>query len=166
MAALKVGELAPDFELPASVGEEKLRVRLSQYRGQKNVVLAFHPLDWTPVCAQQRVSLQANLKQFEELDTQVIGVSVDSVFSHSAWQKFEIGKLDYPLASDFWPHGEVASRYGILRTVEPAGINERAVFIIDKSGRIVFSKLYDLGEVPDVDEILNVLRKLPAPARV
>lgn len=161
MVPLKVGEMAPDFDLPACTGETKHRLRLSDFRGKKNVVLAFHPLDWTPVCAQQRTNYQTTLGKFEELDGQVVGLSVDSVFSHSAWQKYEIGKVDYPIASDFWPHGEVAAKYGILRAEEPlAGISERAVFVVDKSGKIVFSKVYDLGEVPDNEEVLEVLRGL------
>jgi peroxiredoxin (alkyl hydroperoxide reductase subunit C) len=167
MAPLKVGTRAPDFDLPACTGEEKHPFRLSDFWGKKNVVLAFHPLDWTPVCAQQRMNYQSVLAKFTALDALVVGISVDSVFSHSAWQKYEIGKVDYPMASDFWPHGEVASRYGILRTTEPfPGINERAVFVVDKNGRIAFSKVYDLGEVPDNEEVLEVLRRLAATADV
>ncbi|MGE0407323.1 MAG: redoxin domain-containing protein, partial [Candidatus Korobacteraceae bacterium] len=88
MAALKVGELAPDFDLPACTGEEKHRVHLGDFRGKKNVILAFHPLDWTPVCSQQGMNYQNFLGQFAELDAQVVGMSVDSVFSHCAWQKY------------------------------------------------------------------------------
>ena len=167
MRALNIGEWAPDFDLPACTGDEKTRVRLSQFRGKKNVVLAFHPLDWTPVCTEQGMNYQSFLGQFAELDAQVIGISVDSVFSHCAWQKYEIGKLDYPLASDFWPHGEVAAKYGILRTEEPySGINERAVFVINKNGQIIFSKVYDLGELPDNEEVLEVLRRAATTASV
>jgi peroxiredoxin len=167
MAALKAGDKAPDFDLPACTGDEKHRVRLSDFLGKKNVVLAFHPLDWTPVCSEQGTNYQSALKQFAELDAQLIGISVDSVFSHCAWQKYQIGKLDYPLASDFYPHGEVAAKYGILRTHEPySGINERAVFVIDKAGQIIFSKVYDLGELPNNEEVLAVLRKSAATAEV
>ena len=97
-----------------------------------------------------------------------MGISVDSVYSHIAWQKYEIGNMDYPMASDFWPHGEVAGKYGILRTTEPlAGINERAVLVVDKAGQIVFSKVYELGEVPDREEVLEALRRIiAAPAKV
>jgi peroxiredoxin (alkyl hydroperoxide reductase subunit C) len=167
MTALKAGKQAPDFDLPACTGDEKHRVRLSDYRGKKNVILAFHPLDWTPVCSEQGMNYQSFLSQFAELDSQVIGISVDSVFSHCAWEKYEIGKLEYPLASDFWPHGEVAAKYGILRTEEPyTGINERAVFVIDKTGQIIFSKVYDLGELPNNEEVLEVLRKAATTTRV
>jgi alkyl hydroperoxide reductase subunit AhpC len=90
-----------------------------------------------------------------------VGVSIDSVFSHVAWQKFEVGKLEYPLGSDFWPHGEVARRYGVLREGDPIpGISERAVFLIDKDGIIRFSKVYELGEVPENEDVFEVLREL------
>lgn len=88
-------------------------------------------------------------------------MSTDSVFSHIAWQKFEVGTLNYPMGSDFYPHGEVATRYGILRSGDPLpGINERAVFVVDKNGKIVFSKVYELGEAPDNEEALAALRRL------
>jgi alkyl hydroperoxide reductase subunit AhpC len=95
------------------------------------------------------------------LDAQVVGISCDSVFSHVAWQKFEVGWLNFPLASDFYPHGAVAEKYGILRTGEPLpGINERAVFIIDKEGIIRSVTILDLGEVPDNDDAFEVLREM------
>ncbi len=90
-------------------------------------------------------------------------MSVDSVFSHVAWQKFEVGWLNFSLGSDFYPHGEVAAHYGILRTGEPVpGINERAVFIIDKEGIIRSVNILDLGEVPDNEDAFQVLRQLQA----
>jgi alkyl hydroperoxide reductase subunit AhpC len=88
-------------------------------------------------------------------------MSIDSVFSHIAWQKYEVGKLNYPLGSDFWPHGEVAGRYGVLREGSPIpGISERAVFLIDKEGIIRFSKVYELGEVPENEDVFEVLREM------
>ena len=88
-------------------------------------------------------------------------MSVDSVYSHVAWQKFEVGWLNFPLASDFYPHGKVASEYGVLREGEPVpGINERAIFIIDKDGIIRSVTVMDLGEVPDNEEAFQVLREL------
>ena len=88
-------------------------------------------------------------------------MSCDSVFSHVAWQKFEVGWLNFPLGSDFFPHGAVAEAFGILRTGEPLpGINERAVFIIDKHGVIRSVTLLELGEVPDNDDAFEVLRQL------
>jgi alkyl hydroperoxide reductase subunit AhpC len=88
-------------------------------------------------------------------------MSCDSVFSHVAWQKFEVGSLNFPLGSDFYPHGEVAEKFGILRTGEPLpGINERAVFIIDKEGIIRSVSVLELSEVPDNEEAFEVLRQL------
>ena len=90
-----------------------------------------------------------------------MGLSTDSVFCHISSQKFEVGTLNYPMGSDFYPHGEVATRYGILRSGDPLpGINERAVFVVDKNGKIVFSKVYELGEAPDNEEALAALRRL------
>jgi alkyl hydroperoxide reductase subunit AhpC len=88
-------------------------------------------------------------------------MSCDSVFSHVAWQKFEVGWLNFPLGSDFYPHGEVARNYGVLREGDPVpGINERAVFIIDKEGIIRSVAVLELGEVPDNDDAFEVLREL------
>ena len=90
-------------------------------------------------------------------------MSVDSVFSHVAWQKFEVGWLNFPLGSDFYPHGEVAPQYGVLREGDPLpGINERAVFIIDKEGIIRDVTVLDLGDVPDNEDAFEVLRQLQA----
>ena len=103
----------------------------------------------------------ADLDKFAGFDAQVLGMSVDSVPSHIAWQKRDIGMLRYPLASDFYPHGATAEKFGVLRSGAPIpGINERAVFIIDKQGKIAFAKVYDLGEQPDNEDCFDVLRKL------
>src|SRR4051794_22687897 len=102
----------------------------------------------------------ADLEKFAGYDAQVVGVSVDSIPSHIAWQE-KIGKLDYPLASDFYPHGAVAQKYGILREGDPIpGINERAVFIVDKQGKLAFAQVYELGQQPDNEDCFEVLRKL------
>lgn len=107
-------------------------------------------------------SYEDDLSKFEELDTQVLGISVDSIPSHEAWQK-SIGGITYPLLSDFYPHGEVSEKYGVLRTNpnEPAyGASERALFIIDKEGIIRFIDVHPIGEQPDNEELFEVLRKL------
>ena len=102
-----------------------------------------------------------DLDKFAGFNAQVVGVSVDSVFSHIAWQQHDIGPLRYPLCSDFYPHGAVAKKYGVFREGDPIpGINERAVFIVDKAGKIAFSKLYELGEQPPNQDCFEVLRKL------
>ena len=101
------------------------------------------------------------VEQFAGLDAQVLGVSIDSIPSHIAWQRREIGMMNFPLLSDLYPHGEVARKFGIFREGPPVpGINERAVFIVDKNGRIAFSKVYPLDQVPSVPECLDAVRKL------
>jgi peroxiredoxin len=161
MATLNIGDEVPDFELPAVVGSIKTQVKLSEYRGKKNVVLAFYPADWTPVCASQLPGLNTDVERFAAYDAQVVGISVDSIPSHTAWQKKEIGILNFPLASDFYPHGNVARIFGILREGDPIpGINERAIFVVDKNGKLAFSKIYPIGQVPSNEDIFEVLRKL------
>jgi alkyl hydroperoxide reductase subunit AhpC len=103
------------------------------------------------------------MDRFAGFDTQVLGMSVDSVYSHIAWQKKDIGIMNYPLCADFYPHGEVAKKYDVLRTGDPVpGINERAIFIIDKEGVIQFAKVYRLDEQPMNEELFEVLRELKA----
>jgi peroxiredoxin len=103
----------------------------------------------------------ADLAKFAGYDAQVVGISVDSIPCHIAWQKRDVGLLGFPLCSDFYPHGQVAELYGLLRLGPPIpGINERAIFIVDKQGIVVFAKLYELGEQPENEELFEVLRKL------
>jgi peroxiredoxin len=161
MATLKVGDEVPDFELPAVVGSIKQQFKLSDYRGKKNVVLAFYPADWTPVCASQLPALSSETERLAGYDTQVVAISADSIPSHTAWQKKEIGTLNFPLASDFYPHGNVAKIFSVQREGDPLpGVNERAIFIVDKSGKLAFAKVYPLGQVPSNEDIFEALRKL------
>lgn len=102
-----------------------------------------------------------DLSKFAEQNAQVVGISPDSIYSHLAWQEKSIGWQEYPLASDYWPHAVTAEKYGILRLGEPLpGINDRAVFVVDKEGKIIFSKVYELGQEPNNEEYLEVLRKM------
>ena len=92
------------------------------------------------------------------LDAQVVGISVDSVFSHVAWQKHDVGAVPFPLCSDFFPHGEVARQYGILREAEPvAGVSERAVFVVNKQGKIIYAHIYRLDQVPEAEDCIKTL---------
>jgi peroxiredoxin len=101
------------------------------------------------------------LPKFAEHDAQVVGISPDSIYSHMAWQEKSIGWQEYPLASDYWPHAGTAEKYGILRLGEPLpGINDRAIFIVNKQGAITFSRVFELGQEPDYDEIVSELAKL------
>ena len=106
-------------------------------------------------------ALNAEMNKFAGYDAQVLGISVDSIYSHIAWQQKEVGILKFPLASDFYPHGGVAQKYGILREGDPVpGISERAVFIVDKQGKIAMAKVYHLGEQPPHEDCYEVLRNL------
>ena len=152
-ATLKVGDVAPDFTLPDQNGS---KVALSSFRGSKNVVLVFHPLTFTSVCAIQMPGYSKERQSFDGLETQVLGLSVDSVPSHKAWAD-HLGGVDYPLLADFWPHGEVAEKYGILR---PEGYSERATFVIDKKGVIRHIEVHEIGKVPDRAKLLEILKTL------
>ena len=150
---LTVGDTAPDFELDSHKGA---RVKLSGLRGRQNVIVAFHPLAWTPVCASQIKNYQTNLDWFRTHDTHVLGVSVDAVPAKVAWAQ-SLGGIDYDLLSDFHPHGAVAEEYGVARE---GGILERAIFVIDKRGKIVFMKVYDIPTLPDNAEVRQAIEQL------
>ncbi len=148
---MKVGDTAPDFSLKDNRGNE---VRLVDYKG-KRVLLSWHPLAWTGVCAAQMKSLEENKAAFAELSTVALGLSVDSVPSKNAWAK-ELGIADTKLLSDFWPHGGVAQNYGLFR--EEQGTSQRANVILDEEGNVIFVKVYDIPQLPDIEEIIEFLR--------
>jgi peroxiredoxin len=152
--ALQPGQEAPDFELRSHRGGT---VRLADFRGKKNVVLAFHPLAFTPVCATQMSNYESNLPQLETSDAVVLGISIDPQPSKTAWAK-TLGPISFDLLSDFHPHGEVAQKYGVFRPVE--GFSERAVFVVGKDGLIKWSKTYDIPQQPDDAELLAALKGL------
>ncbi len=151
--ALQVGDTAPDFELASHRGEH---VRLSSFRGQNLVILAFHPLAWTPVCANQMTNYEDDHAWFAEHDTHVLGVSVDAVPSKSEWAK-SLGGVSFDLLSDFHPQGAVAAAYGVARA---DGISERAVFVVDKEGAVAFAKVYDIPTLPDNAEVRDAIERL------
>jgi peroxiredoxin len=150
--ALKVGDEAPDFELRSHRGGS---VKLSDFRGKRQVVIAFHPLAFTPVCATQMSAYQSNLDRFTALDAAVLGVSVDAQPAKAAWAQ-SLGSISFDLLSDFHPHGEVARRYGVFR--DDDGISERAIFVVDKQGRIAWARTYAIPEQPDPTEVFEALR--------
>jgi len=150
---LKPGDPAPDFTLLShSEGE----LNLAWYQGRKNVVLAFYPADWTPVCANQIPGYQAVIDRFEEYGCQILAISVDSIPSHIAWSR-SLGGIDFPLMSDFYPHGEVAKKYGVLTR---KGYAERVVFLIDKQGIIRFKERVPITELPDNERLFEALAGL------
>ena len=157
--ALKAGDMAPDFELRSHRGGT---VKLSDFRGRRNVVVAFHPLSFTPVCANQMCAYENDLPQFDAADTAVLGISVDAQPAKSAWAK-TLGPISFDLLSDFHPHGEVARKFGVYR--EKDGISERAVFLVDKEGRIAWARTYDIPQQPGNADLFAALRDLSTAAR-
>lgn len=152
--ALKAGEEAPDFELRSHRGGT---VRLSDFRGRKHVVLAFHPLAFTPVCATQMSGYEADLSRFERAGAAILGISIDAQPAKAAWAK-SLGPISYDLLSDFHPHGEVAQTYGVFRPKE--GFSERAIFLVSKDGTIAWSKVYEIPEQPNNNEVFTALERL------
>ena len=149
---IKIGDKAPEFTLK---DHNKNEVMLSAYKGKK-VLLSFHPLAWTKICAEQMKSLEASSQQFEDSKTIALGMSIDTVPSKHAWAK-TLGIENTRLVSDFWPHGGVAKSYGLFR--EHDGFSERANVIIDENQKVVFIKVYEISQLPDINEILDFLRK-------
>lgn len=148
--SVEIGTTAPDFALGSHRGDT---VRLSDFRGRQHVVIAFHPLAFTPVCATQMQNYEADQDWFGAHETHVLGISVDSVPAKIAWAKALDG-ITFDLLSDFHPHGGVAEAYGVLRD---GGISERAIFVVDKAGQVVFAKIYDIPTLPDNAEVRQAI---------
>lgn len=148
-----VGDRAPDFSLPSLSGE---RISLSQYRGKNNVVLSFVPAAWTPVCSDQWPGYNIVEDLFKQHDTILLGITVDNIPTLYAWTN-QMGELWFPVLSDFWPHGAVADKYGVLRS---DGTAERALFVIDKKGIIRFIKVNDINQRPKLEELVKALEGL------
>jgi len=150
---VKVGDAAPDFTLPSVSGEE---ITLSQYRGKKHVVISFVPAAWTPVCSDQWPGYNIVKEMFDQNDAVLIGVTVDNIPTLYAWTK-QMGQLWFPVLSDFWPHGAVAKKYGVLRS---SGVTERALFFIDKKGIIRDIQVSDINVRPDLVYCATTLEKM------
>jgi peroxiredoxin len=156
--SLEVGDPAPDFDLPALLAGVKGRFRLSEERGKKRVLLAFYPFNWEAVSGQQLSHYQAERAKIEGLGAETVAICVESIMNTTAWER-EIGPFDFPLCSDFWPHGVIAQKYGVLRTDGPlAGSCERAIFVVNRSGVIAFRKRYGIDELPKLEEMLECLQ--------
>jgi len=152
MARIKVGDLFGDFSLKSHTEAVIDTVQLSG----KKILLSFHPLAWTEVCAKQMQSLEANQETFQSLNTVPMGFSVDSVPSKKAWaNSLGIEKVD--LLADFWPHGGIAAKLGIF--IDKFGFSERANIILDEQRKAIFVKIYPIRELPDINEVLEFLRK-------
>jgi peroxiredoxin (alkyl hydroperoxide reductase subunit C) len=150
---LKVDDRAPDFTLPSISGE---KVSLSQFRGKKNVVISFVPAAWTPVCSDQWPGYNLVKDIFDEHDAILLGITVDNVPTLYAWTR-PMGDVWFPVLSDFWPHGQVAKKYGVLRST---GVSERAIFIIDKKRTIRYIDVHDINKRPPLEDLVGELGKL------
>lgn len=153
--SLDVGDRAPDFELP---DQSRQPVRLSDYEGKKHVVLVFYPMSFTRVCETEMLGLRDHIGTYQNDEVAVLAVSCDPTAAHREWAQQK--GFDFPLLSDFWPHGEVADRYGVFN--EKAGVARRGTFIIDKDGIVRFRVVNDIPEARDQQEYERVLKEIGA----
>jgi peroxiredoxin len=152
LVMIEIGGKAPDFAMKDQNGK---MVRLSTFKGKK-VLLSFRPLAWTAVCHDQMRSLEENHLLFDELNTVALGIGVDSVPTNKAWaQSMDIKNTR--LLSDFWPHGEVAKSYGVFR--EKDGFSERANILVDEDQKVVFVQVYPTSQLPDIDPVIDLLKR-------
>jgi len=151
--SIEVGALAPDFTLKDQNGNE---VTLSSFRGEKNVVLLFHPLSFTGICQGELCSVRDDLGTFQNDNVQVLAVSVDSAPAHKAWAEQQ--GYQFPLLADFWPHGAVAQSYGVFDDTK--GLALRGSFVIDKEGVVRWSVVNAIPDARDHAEYAKVLADL------
>ncbi len=155
---IQVGQKAPEFSLPSNLeegGKPGRKISLADYKG-KNVVLAFYPLDFSPVCSSEAQCFVSDLTQFSGIGADVLGISVDSVWTHKAFAE-KLG-IKYPLLADFNPKGEVGKKYGVY--LEDKGIQSRTTIVVDKTGTVRWVKAVEIPTVPDTKEMIAELRKL------
>ena len=150
---LQKDDVAPDFTLYATPDQ---KISLEEFKG-RNVILAFYPADWSPVCSDQMALYNEMLKYFKKYDADIFGISVDSKWCHMAFA--QLRNLHFPLLADFEPKGDVAKKYGVYDEIE--GECKRALFVIDKEGIIAWSYLSPMAVNPGADGILEALEALP-----
>lgn len=150
---IAVGAKAPEFTLK---DQDQNDVTLSSFQGKKNVVLAFYPLDFSPVCSKEHTCFRDDLKGFEGLNAQFLGLSVDSVWAHKAFAQ-QLG-VSYPLLADFHPRGEVAAKFGLY--LDDKGITQRATVVIDKQGVVRYVHVNEVLQQRDNKEIEKALQQL------
>ena len=148
---VKIGDTAPDFTLK---DQDQKEVKLSDFLGKQNVVLAFYPLDWSPVCTGENKCLTDDFPKFEQLNSVVLGISTDSFFSHKAWADHL--ELKQTLLADF--NREVVKKYGLF--FEPLNCGKRATVIVDKNGKVAYVKVQEIKTARDDKEILDALKRL------
>jgi peroxiredoxin len=150
---IEVGNDAPNFTV---MDENEQNISLSDYRGKK-VLLSWHPLAFTPICTDQMRSIENNWQKFQSLNTVPLGFSVDPTPAKKAWA-IAIAIENLSLPSDFWPHGKVAKDYGIFD--EKNGVSKRVNIIIDENGKVKWVKVYPSNEVPDINEVIQVISSM------
>ena len=151
--SIAAGQTAPDFTL---MNQDKKEVKLSDFAGKKNVVLVWYPLDWSPTCTNEHACMVNEMRLFETLDAEVLGVSVDSTWSHKAYAE-KMG-IKYSLLADFHPRGAMSEKYGVY--LADKGITGRAIAIVNKSGKVAWFKNYDIPVVPDIKEVASALTQV------
>ena len=151
--AVEIGDEAPDFELPDQHGTP---VKLSSFRGSKNVVLVFYPLAFSPVCSGELCALREDFPEVSRDDVELLTVSVDSLFAHRAWAEQE--NFQFSLLADFWPHGAVAKQYGVFD--EARGLATRGTFVIDKQGVVRWSVINPIPQARDIADYQKALAEL------
>lgn len=150
---LKVGDVAPDFVLKTA---QKQDWRLSDFRGKKNVVLAFIPFAFSGVCSTQLPSYEAELNRFHDFSTEVVSISMDNTYALAAWAQSM--HTTFPMLADFYPQGQVVDLYGVRHA---KGMPERALFVIDKEGIVRYIEVvHVVGEMPNNEDLFEALRKL------
>ena len=151
--AVEIGDEAPDFELPDQHGKA---VKLSSFRGAKNVVLVFYPLAFSPVCSGELCALREDFPEVDRDDVELLTVSVDSFFTHRAWADAE--NFQFSLLADYWPHGAVAKQYGVFD--EAKGLATRGTFVIDSEGVVRWSVINPIPQARDIADYRKALAEL------
>lgn len=144
----KKGQKIPEFSLEDHNDQE---ISLAQFEGE-NILLSFHPFAWTSVCRNQMEALEENYEEFEKNNTIPLGISIDPMPAKKAWAR-DMGLQKLSLLSDFWPHGELASKLGIF--IDKIGTSGRVNILVDDQGEVLWAKEYDISELPDIDEVLE-----------
>jgi peroxiredoxin len=153
--SIAVGQVAPGFTLQ---NQDKQEVKLSDFAGKKNVVIVWYPLDWSPTCTNEHACFVNEMKAFETLDAEVLGVSVDSTWSHKAYAD-KMG-IKYSLLADFHPKGAMSEKYGVY--LADKGITGRSIAIVNKAGKVAWFKDYGIPVVPDLKEVAAALGQVKA----
>ena len=151
--AVEVGDEAPDFELPDQHGTP---VKLSSFRGAKNVVLVFYPLAFSPTCSGELCGMRDDFPEVNRDDVELLTVSVDHMFAHRAWAERE--NFQFELLADFWPHGAVANEYGVFDS--DRGVALRGTFVIDKAGIVRWKVVNPIPQARDIADYQKALAAL------